>query len=193
MLDATSRWRRSLKPKRLIADTAYGTGKFLGWLVGTGITPHIPVKEMSRDDGTFSSSDFTFDRERNVYVCPTNQLLNTTGNVGGDHKVRIVHRGATAAHVHSSRNAVQPRPRARSRATSMRMPRSCMHLRGYAGVRTIARRAQEGRDAICVSEDPPSFRAHAPAGPLRRARRVPPRSIVQNLKTLAKHIWRPML
>ncbi len=87
MLDATSRWRRSLKPKRLIADTAYGTGKFLGWLVGTGITPHIPVKEMSRDDGTFSSSDFTFDRERNVYVCPTNKLLKNTGNVSADHKI----------------------------------------------------------------------------------------------------------
>ena len=80
---------QGLKPKRLVADTGYGTGKFLGWLVGTGITPHIPVKDMSdRDDGTFSSSDFTFDRERNVYVCPTNKLLKTTGNVGSDHKVR---------------------------------------------------------------------------------------------------------
>jgi hypothetical protein len=28
---------------RLAADAAYGTGKFLGWLVGTGITPQIPV------------------------------------------------------------------------------------------------------------------------------------------------------
>jgi len=54
---------KGLKPKRLVADTAYGTGKFLDWLVGTGITPHIPVKDMSqRDDGTFSSSDFKFDR-----------------------------------------------------------------------------------------------------------------------------------
>ena len=26
--------RLDLKPDRLIADTAYGTGKFLGWLVG---------------------------------------------------------------------------------------------------------------------------------------------------------------
>jgi hypothetical protein len=30
-----------LKPDRLAADTAYGTGKFLGWLVSTGITPQI--------------------------------------------------------------------------------------------------------------------------------------------------------
>src|SRR4029079_17306706 len=49
-----------LKPKRLLADTAYGTGKFLGWLVKEKrITPHIPVWDKStRDDGTFSRSDF---------------------------------------------------------------------------------------------------------------------------------------
>ena len=43
------------------------------------ITPHIPVKDMSdRDDGTFSSSDFTFDRERNVYVS-TNAGFRSVG------------------------------------------------------------------------------------------------------------------
>src|SRR5438309_3295648 len=33
MLDRTER-RLNLKPRRLAADTAYGTGRFLGWLVG---------------------------------------------------------------------------------------------------------------------------------------------------------------
>ena len=81
--------RLGLKAKRLVADTAYGTGKFLDWLVGAGITPHIPVwGKSSREDGTLSSNDFTFDRERNVYVCPTNKLLKTTGNVDSEHKVR---------------------------------------------------------------------------------------------------------
>jgi hypothetical protein len=42
MLDRTER-RFALKPKRLAADTAYGTGRFLGWLVGHRIMPHIPV------------------------------------------------------------------------------------------------------------------------------------------------------
>jgi hypothetical protein len=37
--------RFHLKRKRLAADTAYGTGRFLGWLVGCGIAPHIPVRE----------------------------------------------------------------------------------------------------------------------------------------------------
>ena len=78
-----------LKPDRLVADTAYGTGKFLGWLVATGITPHIPVWDKSdREDGTFSRKDFTFDRQRNVYMCPADKLLKTTGNVGRDHKLR---------------------------------------------------------------------------------------------------------
>src|SRR5712675_1721717 len=90
MIERTEQTFR-LKPDRLAADTAYGTGKFLGWLVGTGITPQIPVWDKSnREDGTFSRSDFTFDRERNVYVCPADKLLKTTGNVGSDHKVRYL-------------------------------------------------------------------------------------------------------
>jgi hypothetical protein len=42
MLDRTKA-RFGIKPKRLAADTAYGTGKFLGWLVDQQIEPHIPV------------------------------------------------------------------------------------------------------------------------------------------------------
>ena len=82
--------RMGLKPRRLAADTAYGTGKFLGWLASAGIAPQIPVWDKStREDGTFSRSDFTFDRERNVYVCPAGKLLKTTGNIGNDHVVAI--------------------------------------------------------------------------------------------------------
>ena len=35
--------RLGLKPERLAADTAYGTGKFLHWVIASGLTPHIPV------------------------------------------------------------------------------------------------------------------------------------------------------
>ena len=34
-----------------------------------------------RDDGTLSRADFTFDQERNVYVCTAGKLLTTTGTV----------------------------------------------------------------------------------------------------------------
>jgi len=57
-----------LKPKRLTADTAYGTGKFLGWLVKEKkITPHIPVWEKGdRQDCIISRSDFRWDKRRGV-------------------------------------------------------------------------------------------------------------------------------
>ena len=81
--------RLGLKAKRLVADTAYGTGKFLSWLIAAGITPHIPVWDKStREDGTFSRADFTFDSDRNLYVCPAGKLLTTTGSAGADHVVR---------------------------------------------------------------------------------------------------------
>jgi transposase len=90
MIERTEQ-RMGLKPQRLAADTAYGTGKFLGWLVGAGITPQIPVWDKSaRQDGTFSRSDFTFDPERNIYTCPAGKVLKTTGNVGDDHMLRYL-------------------------------------------------------------------------------------------------------
>jgi hypothetical protein len=81
MLDRTERCFK-LKPKRLAADTSYGTGRFLGWLVGRKIAPHIPVRDASeRDDGTFSRSDFKWKQQRGVYVCPNNKVLHTSDTV----------------------------------------------------------------------------------------------------------------
>jgi transposase len=81
--------RLDLKPDRLIADTAYGTAKFLGWLVTAGITPHIPVWDKgNRDDGTFSRCDFTFDKVKNEYTCPAGKALRTTGKVHDGETIR---------------------------------------------------------------------------------------------------------
>jgi transposase len=78
--------RFDIKPKRLAADTAYGSGTNLNWLVkDMDIAPHIPVIDKSkRDDGTFSRKDFTFDQERNVYVCPVGKTLTTSGKLVND-------------------------------------------------------------------------------------------------------------
>jgi hypothetical protein len=48
--------RFDIKPTRLAADTAYGSGSTLNWLVNRKkIAPHIPVIDKSnREDGTFS-------------------------------------------------------------------------------------------------------------------------------------------
>jgi hypothetical protein len=71
-----------LKPRRLTADTAYGTGKLLAWLLGKGIAPHIPVWERyQRTDGMFPRTDFAYDAERDVYICPNDRILRTSGTV----------------------------------------------------------------------------------------------------------------
>jgi transposase len=66
-----------LWPERLIADTGYGSAAMLGWLVEEhGIEPHIPVFDKSqRTDGTFSRSDFTYDHQRDLYICPGGKEL----------------------------------------------------------------------------------------------------------------------
>jgi transposase len=65
-----------LHPERIIADTAYGTGPMLGWLVDRKIAPHIPVFDKAgRSDGTWSRADFEWDAENNQYVCPEGHAL----------------------------------------------------------------------------------------------------------------------
>lgn len=82
--------RFDLKPGYLAADTAYGSAETLNWIVNEKqIAPHVPVIDKSkREDGTFSRSDFTFDKENNIYVCPAGKMLTTTGRMHGDHAIR---------------------------------------------------------------------------------------------------------
>jgi len=89
MIERTQQ-RFDLKPVYLAADTAYGSAETLNWLVNEKkIEPHIPVIDKSRrDDGTFSRADFIFDEDRNVYVCPNNKLLHTTGTVHDGYALR---------------------------------------------------------------------------------------------------------
>jgi hypothetical protein len=83
--------RLGLKPERLAADTAYGTGRFLHWLIGTGITPHIPVWDMSqREEGILSRADFTFDRHRDLYETPCVRHLRSYGVCAHCHDIGIL-------------------------------------------------------------------------------------------------------
>jgi hypothetical protein len=88
MLERTQA-RLALKPNRLAADTAYGTGKFLGFLKAQRIAPHMPVwNKAQRTDGTVSRSDLTYDAERDVYTCPAGKTLRSTGRVSADNTRR---------------------------------------------------------------------------------------------------------
>ncbi len=82
-----------IKPEWLAADTAYGSAANLDWLVyRQGIAPHVPVIDKSqRDDGTFNREDFTFDKERNVYICPAGKSLATTGRLVNDGETTLLY------------------------------------------------------------------------------------------------------
>ncbi|HUE63255.1 MAG TPA: IS1182 family transposase [Rhizomicrobium sp.] len=78
--------RFSLYPERLAADTAYGSGEMLDWLVHErGIEPHIPVFDKSKHtDDTFSRSDFTYDHEGDAYLCPGGKILTCKDTLVND-------------------------------------------------------------------------------------------------------------
>ncbi len=116
MIERTSR-RFDLKPERLAADTAYGTGRMLGWLIKQSIEPHIPVRDKSqRKDGTLSRSDFTYDEARDLYLCPQGKTLKTTGKV---------HEGTTLLYLASKFDcdACPLKPQCCPKAPSRKIPR----------------------------------------------------------------------
>jgi IS5 family transposase len=75
--------RFALKPDHVAGDVAYGTGEMLGWLVAQEIDPHIPVWDRSEvaAKGKFPRADFTYDKARDLYICPGGKELKTSGTV----------------------------------------------------------------------------------------------------------------
>src|SRR2546427_2749086 len=157
MLDRVEE-RFDLRPRRLAADTAYGTGKFLGWLVKKKkIIPHIPVWEKSdRQDGIFSRSDFHWNRKRGAYICPNGKLLQTSGTVHDGHTLlyRASKRDCDVCPIRAKcctnadarkilRDPARERPRCRSAKDEDK------------GIRQVATREKARRDEVRASEDPP--------------------------------------
>jgi len=183
-----------LKPKRLAADTAYGTGKFLGWLVKEkSITPHIPVRDRSkREDGTFSNSDFKWDQRRGVYICPNGKQLRTSGTVHADQRLRYraLKRECDACRLRSqccpkespryvardvnedardvARRKMRTKAFARSRDERKRVEMRFAHLKTHHGFERLRLRGLSGaRDEFHLA------------------------AIVQNLKTMALRLLHP--
>ena len=183
-----------LKPKRLAADTAYGTGKFLGWLVkDKKITPHIPVWEKGdREDGIFSRSDFIWDKKLGAYICPNGKLLRTSGTV---------HDGRTLLYRASKRDCDVCSLRAKccTRDEARKIPRDL-----HEDARDVARRKMKTK-AFARSRDERKrvemrfahLKTHHGFERLRLRGLSGARdefhlaAIVQNLKTLALRLVRP--
>ena len=193
MLDRTQE-RFDLKPKRLAADTAYGTGKFLGWLVKEKkITPHIPVWEKSdRQDGIFSRWGFRWDRKCDVYICPNGKLLYTSGTV---------HDGRTLLYRASKRDGdVCPiRAKCCTTADARKIPRDLhedardvtrrkMKTKGFARSREERKRVEMRFAHLKTHHGFERMRLRGLSGARDEFHLA---AIVQNLKTLALRILGP--
>jgi transposase len=131
--------RFNLHPARLLGDSAYGSAEMLGWLIHEhGIEPHVTVFDKSaRKDGTFSREDFSYDHERDVYLCPGGKTLTTTGTLVND--------GATLLYRASKADcdACALKPKCCQKEAARKVPRSI-----HEGARDIARaiaKSWEGR------------------------------------------------
>ncbi|MGA8958200.1 MAG: IS1182 family transposase [Pseudolabrys sp.] len=184
-----------IKPERLAGDTAYGSGANLNWLVNDmDIAPHIPVIDKSkREDGTFSREDFRFDKERNVYVCPANKTLTTTGTVVDD--CETLHYRASTSDCQGCVFKAQCCPKASFR----RIPRSI-----YEEARDIARalaKTKEFKQSCRERKRIEMLFAHLKRilrlgrlrlrGPYGSQFEFTLAAIAQNLRRLAKLIARP--
>jgi hypothetical protein len=72
--------RFGIHPESLGADTGYGSGEFLAWLLERQIQPHIPVIDRRHQTHRHYTRDaFPYDPSENVYRCPQGQALRYHG------------------------------------------------------------------------------------------------------------------
>ena len=192
MLDRTQQ-RLALKPKRLLADTAYGTGRFLGWLVGRRITPHIPVRDKGeRTDGTFSRSDFCWKKRRNVYICPNGKLLRTTGTVH-DGRTLLYRASKLDCDVCPLKAQCCPNDLARKIPRDLHehardVARRLMRTKAFNKSRDERKRVEMRFAHLKTHHRFERMRLRGLSGARDEFHLA---AIVQNLKTLANHVWPP--
>jgi transposase len=75
------KWRHRIRPKSLGADKGYSAGEFINALVNEKIEPHIPIIDhrSQKDKGIYPITQFTFDRDRNIFICPEGKELKYWG------------------------------------------------------------------------------------------------------------------
>ena len=76
---------------RTLTDKGYTTAKHLEICTENGITPYSSPKEhSSQHNGLYPMVDFKYDKIKDTYICPADQVLTTNGTVynKAGHKVK---------------------------------------------------------------------------------------------------------
>jgi transposase len=184
-----------LKPDRLMADTAYGTGKFLRFMVDADIAPYIPVWDKSaRDDGTFSRADFAFDKEKDIYTCPAGKALTTTGHASTDHIIRYLASISDCKVCPLKAKCCPNMPYRRVtrdiNEDARDIARTLMATPEYEKSRDERKKVEMRFAHLKTHHRFDRMRLRGLSGARDEFHLA---AIVQNLKTLANHIWRPPL
>src|ERR1700758_5434394 len=86
MLSRFTHWR-GRAPESVAADTTYGNGEFLQWLADRTITPYMRTRDsaLRKNSPFYGPERFTYEPERNRYICPAGQPLNYGGRSHRNH------------------------------------------------------------------------------------------------------------
>jgi transposase len=87
-------FRHRLRPRQLTGDTTYGTIENIAAVEREGIRAYVPLPNWEHKTGYLGPSHFTYDSERDLYLCPQGQLLRRQRT---EYTSRKVEYGADAA------------------------------------------------------------------------------------------------
>ena len=86
------RWR--LRPHSVTGDAAYGTIENIAAVEKTGIRAYVVVPKHDERGPLFGKSEFVYDAEKDLYICPQGETLHRKGH---DYKERSVRYAASPA------------------------------------------------------------------------------------------------
>lgn len=74
------------KPKRVVTDSLYGSEECLGYLQNENIETVIKQRSGGNKHGCFDKSEFSYDSNEDVYICPAGEQLRRTRTQKSNHK-----------------------------------------------------------------------------------------------------------
>ncbi len=89
-----SRFRWRLRPRSVTGDAAYGTRENLTAVEKAGIRAYTALPDQGKRTSLFTKDAFVYDAEKDVYVCPTGEILRRQGH---DHRGGYVRYAAKAS------------------------------------------------------------------------------------------------
>jgi Transposase DDE domain len=82
------RWQ--LRPHHVTGDGAYGTIENVTAVEKAGISAYMALPNSGKRPSFFAKDDFAYDTERDVYTCPSDELLRPLGQGRPDRRRRKV-------------------------------------------------------------------------------------------------------